>query len=85
MTNSLTFEQALSHLRGQGIAVQCGPVDEDGIRCELLDHVLTDLQIIKLYEYGKLNPAGIEQFSSSIKNESYRKKAMPLPCSVCDI
>ena len=79
MTSALTFEQALNHLREQGIAVECGPVDEHGIRCELLGHVLTDLQVIKLFEYGKLHSDGIEEFAKSINIDAYRRKAMPLP------
>ena len=74
-----SFEQALRHLREQGIAVECGPVEEDGIVCQLLGHTLTDLQVIKLFEYGRLTPEGIAAFSGSIKIESYRKKAFPLP------
>ena len=74
-----TLDDAIAYLKQQGVEVVCELPRRDGIICKLLGYHLTDLQVLKLMEYGRLNPEGIRAFSQSIKREEFRLTAMPLP------
>jgi len=69
MGHLFDLEIALDYLRLQGINPHMLGTREDGIVCELSGVVLTDWQIVKLFQDGRLDIEGITHFQKDGDNQ----------------
>jgi hypothetical protein len=68
---------ALRSLKNQKIAVSRSIPGPDGLIFNVMGHMLTGPQIVKLHEYGRLYAQGIKEFAKSVEGEPNPGTAMP--------